>query len=65
MEGDYVLDHGAGFEFVKRTGRELDAETGQEATPIGRSNDTRSDSSTVSQTIKGWSGLNVEERFWK
>ena len=64
VEGDYVLDHGARFELVKRTSRELDAETGQETTTVGRSNDTRSDSSTVSQTIKGWSELNVEERSW-
>lgn len=34
VEGDYVLDHGPRFEFVKRTSRELDAETGQETTPV-------------------------------
>jgi len=64
VEGDYVLDHGARFELVKRTSRELDAETGQETTTIGRSDDTRSDTSTVSQTIRGWSGLNVQECSW-
>ena len=61
MKGNYVLDHGARFELVKRTSRELDAEAGQETALVGRSNDTRSDSSTVSQTVKGWSGLDVEE----
>ena len=53
MKGNYILDHGARFELVKRTSRELDAEAGQETTFVGRSNDTRSDSSTVSQTVKG------------
>ena len=61
MKGNYILDHGARFELVKRTSRELDAEAGQETTFVGRSNDTRSDPSTVSQTVKGWSGLDVEE----
>jgi len=65
VEGDYLLDHGARFEFVKRTSRELDAQAGQETIPVGRSDYTRSDSSTISQTIRRWSGLDVEELFWK
>ena len=48
VEGDNILDHGTRFEFVKRAGRELDAETGQQSTFICGSNDTRSDPSTVS-----------------
>ena len=48
VKGDDILDHGARFKFMKRVGRELDAETGQESTFVGGSNDTRSDPSTVS-----------------
>ena len=65
VKGNYVLDHGTRFELVKRASRELDTEAGKETTFVGRSNDTRSDSSTVSQTVKGWSGLDVEERLWR
>ena len=65
VKGDYVLDHCARFELVKRTSRELDAEAGQETTFAGGSNDTRSDSSTVSQAVKRWSELDVEKRFWR
>ena len=59
MKGGYVFDHGARFEFVKRASGELDAEAGQE-TFVGRCNDTRSDSSAVSQTVKRWSRSDVE-----
>ena len=48
MKGDDIFDHGTWFEFMKRAGRELDAETGQESTFICGSDDTRSDPSTVS-----------------
>ena len=60
MKSDDILDHGPRFEFVKCTCRELDAETGQESTSVDRGNDSRSDSSAVSQPVQVWSSLNVE-----
>ena len=63
VKGDDILDHGTRFEFVKRAGGELDAETGQESTFICGSNDTRSDPSTVSQPARKWSGLDAEDSF--
>ena len=63
VKSNDILNHGARFEFVKRAGRELDAETGQEFTLVGGSNDARGDSSTVSQPVKKLSRSSVEEGF--
>lgn len=52
VKSDYILDYCARFELMKRTSRELDAETRKETTFTCGSDDTRSDSSTVSQAAK-------------
>jgi len=65
VKGDDVFNHGARFELVKCTSRELDAETRQESTSVGRSNYTRSDPSPVSQPARRWSRLITEEGFWR